>query len=65
MNERLRLAMEEAEQLSEKAQDEIALTVRKMAAIKRIEDHLAESEAEGGAIPNDEVFAEIKARHGF
>ena len=65
MNERLKQALAEIELLPEEDQDAIALELRKIAARRRIDAKLAASEARGGSIPQEEIFAELKLKYGF
>ena len=65
MNQTFQKAVLEVEALSEADQEELGRTLLQMAARKRIDAKLAESEAKGGAIPHQEVFASFRARHGF
>jgi hypothetical protein len=64
MNKALKDAIREVEALPEAEQEELAQAILTMAARKRIDAELAASEAEGGEIPQDEVFRELlrKAR---
>ncbi len=63
MNQTLKNAIKEVEALPEAEQEEIAQALLVMAARKRIEAVLAESEAEGGEIPHEEVVARLRARY--
>jgi hypothetical protein len=56
MNQALKNAIREVEALPEADQEELAQAILTMAARKRIDAELAASEAEGGEIPNEEVF---------
>lgn len=65
MNKALKDAIREVEALPESDQEELAQALLTMAARKRIDAELAASEAEGGKIPNEEVFREVMKRaHG-
>jgi hypothetical protein len=63
LNQTLKNAVREVEQLPEAEQEELAEALLKMAARKRIDAKLAEAEARGGAIPQSEVFAQLRAKH--
>jgi hypothetical protein len=65
MNKALKDAIREVETLPEADQEELAHAIQTMAARKRIDAELAASEAEGGEIPNEEVFRELMRKaHG-
>lgn len=64
MNQTLKDAIREVEALPESEQEELAQALLAMAARKRIDAILAQSEAEGGEIPNEEVIARMRARYG-
>lgn len=64
MNQTLKEAILEVEALPEAEQEEIARALLKMAARKRIDALLAESEAEGGEIPAADVFEKLRQRYG-
>jgi hypothetical protein len=59
MNKALKEAIREVEALPDADQEELAQAIRTLAARKRIDAELAASEAEGGEIPQDEVFSEL------
>ncbi len=63
MNQALKDAIREVEQLPEAEQEELAQALRVMAVRKQIDAKLAAAEARGGAIPAEEVFARLKAKH--
>lgn len=65
MNQTLKKAILEVEALPEADQEELGLTLLHMAARKRMNAKLAESEAIGGATPHEEVLANFKAKYGF
>lgn len=62
MNQTLKDAIKEVEALPEAEQEELAQALLAMAARKRIDAMLAQSEAEGGEIPHEEVVARMRAR---
>lgn len=62
MNQALKNAIREVEQLPESEQEELAEALLAMAARKRIDALLAESEARGGATPHETVMAELRAK---
>jgi hypothetical protein len=62
MNQTLSKAISEITALSEADQDEIALEMLDLAARKRIDAMLRESEERGGSTPSDVVFAQLKRR---
>lgn len=64
MNKALRDAIREFEALPEADQEELAQALLTMAARKRIDTELAASEAEGGEVPQEDVFRDLpqKAR---
>jgi hypothetical protein len=64
MNQTLKNALREIEALPEAEQEELARELLKMAVLKRIDAELAASEAEGGEIPNEEVFRRLQSRLG-
>lgn len=64
MNHTLKQAIEEVEALPEDEQEEIAQALLVMAARKRIDAELAASEAEGGEIPHEVVFDELRSKLG-
>lgn len=63
MNQTLKNAIREVEQLPEAEQQELAEALLIMAARKRIDAKLAEAEAEGGEMTTEEVFSRLKAKH--
>ncbi|MGE0283598.1 MAG: hypothetical protein AB7P20_23690 [Rhizobiaceae bacterium] len=63
MNQTLKNAIREVEQLPETEQEELAEALLIMAARKRIDAKLAEAEAEGGEMTTEEVFSLLKAKH--
>ena len=62
MNNALKDAIREVEGLPEADQEELGQAIRSMTARKRIRAELAASEAEGGEIPNEAVFARLLGR---
>lgn len=62
MNQTLKQAIREIEALPEAEQEELAQVLLTMAARKRIDAELASAEAEGGEIPNETVFAELRRK---
>ena len=64
MNQTLKDAIRAVEALPEAEQEELAQTLQRMALRKKIGAMLAEAEAEGGEIPQDEVFDRILRRNG-
>ena len=64
MNQTLRRALTEAESLPEAEQEELGQALLDMALRKKLNAMLAESETRGGAIPHDDVMAELRARYG-
>jgi len=63
MNQALKDAIREVEQLPDAEQEELAEALRVMAMRKQIDAKLAAAEARGGEMPAEEVFARLKARH--
>lgn len=63
MNQTLKDAIRDVEQLPDAEQEELAEALLLMAVRKRIDAKLAEAEALGGATPHEEVFAEMRARY--
>jgi len=63
MNQTLKNAIRQVEQLPEAEQEELAEALLAMAARKQIDAKLARAEARGGATPHDEVFARLRAKH--
>lgn len=63
MNQALKNALREVEQLPESEQEELAEALMAMAARKRIDAMLAEAEAVGGATPHDVFMAELRAEY--
>ena len=63
MNQTLKDAIREVEALPEDEQEELAQALLAMAARKRIDAMLSQSEAEGGEIPHQEVEARMRARY--
>jgi hypothetical protein len=59
MNHALKEAIREVESLPEADQEELAQALLKMATRKRIDAELAAAEAEGGALPHEQVFREL------
>lgn len=64
MNQTLKEAIRAVEALPEAEQEELAQALRSMALRKKIDVMLAEAEAEGGEVPQDEVFDRILRRNG-
>ncbi|MGN6471853.1 MAG: hypothetical protein ACTHLC_19955 [Rhizobiaceae bacterium] len=64
MNQTLKDAIRAVEALPEAEQEELAQTLRRMALRKKIDVMLAESEAESGETPQEEVFDRVLRRHG-
>ena len=63
MNQFLKAAIREVEQLPEAEQEELAEAILVMAARKRIDARLAAAEAAGGRTPHAEFMAELRARY--
>lgn len=63
MNQILSKAISDVSALSEADQNEIALEMIDLAARKRIEAMLVESEKRGGRTPADEYFKELRSRY--
>jgi hypothetical protein len=63
MNQTLKDAIREVEQLPDAEQQELAEALLVMTARKRIDVKLAAAEARGGEIPQSDVFAKLKAKH--
>jgi hypothetical protein len=63
MNQTLSKAISEITALSEADQDEIALDMLDLAARKRIDVMLRESEERGGEKPHDVFMAELRSRY--
>lgn len=64
MNQTLKNAIREAEALPEAEQEELGRVLMDMAIRKKIDAKLAEAEAEGGEIPAEEVFRNLRQRYG-
>lgn len=64
MNQTLKKAIREVEQLPKAEQQELAEALLEMTARKRIDAKLAEAETQGGATPHAEVMAELRSRYG-
>ena len=64
MNQTLKEAIRAVEALPEAEQEELGQALRQMALRKKIDAMLAEAEAEGGEVPQDEVFDRILRRNG-
>ncbi len=64
MNQTLKNAIRQVEMLPEAEQEELGAALMNMAIRKKLDAMLAESEAEGGEIPSDQVFRELRQRHG-
>lgn len=62
MNQTLKQAIREVEALPEAEQEELAQALLTMAARKRIDAELVSAETEGGEIPNESVFAELRRK---
>lgn len=62
MNQTLKQAIREIEALPEAEQEELAQALLTMAARKRIDAELVSAETEGGEIPNESVFAELRRK---
>lgn len=65
MNQTLKDAIREIEQLSEAEQEELAEALLVMAMRKRIDAAIAESEARGGSTPHEEVFSRLRAKYAI
>lgn len=63
MNQTLKEAIHEVEQLPEAEQEELAEALLVMATRKRIDAAIAESERRGGSTPHEEVFARLMAKY--
>jgi hypothetical protein len=63
MNQTLSKAISEITALSEADQDEIALDMLDLAARKRIDVMLRESEERGGEKPDEVFMAELRSRY--
>lgn len=59
MNQLLKRAVIEAESLPEAEQEELGHALMEMALRKKLDAIFAESEAEGGETPHDEVFDKL------
>ena len=64
MNKTLKNAIREVEALPEAEQEELGRALMDMAIRKKIDAKLAEAEAEGGEIPAEEVFRNLRQRYG-
>jgi hypothetical protein len=64
MNQTLKNAIREAEALPEAEQEELGRALMDMAIRKKIDALLAEAESEGGEIPAEEVFRDLRQRYG-
>jgi hypothetical protein len=65
MNQALKDVLREIESLPDADQEELARLLQKMAWRKKIDAELAAAEAEGGAIPQEEVFRRLMRKaHG-
>lgn len=64
MNQTLKEAILEVEALPEAEQEELARALLKMAARKRIDALLAESEARGGSTSHADFMDELQKRYG-
>jgi len=60
MNQTLKDAILEVEALPEAEQEELGRALMTMAVRKKIDARLAEAEAEGGEIPAEDVFKELR-----
>lgn len=63
MNQALKNAIREVEQLPEAEQEELAEALLVMAARKRIDAKLAAAEARGGTTPHKVFMAELRAKY--
>jgi hypothetical protein len=63
MNQTLKNASREAEALPDAEQEELGRALMDMALRKKIDAKLAEAEAEGGEIPSEQVFEELRQRY--
>jgi len=63
MNQTLRNAIRQVEQLPEAEQEELAEALLAMAARKQIDAKLAEAEAAGGATQHDAFMKELRAEY--
>ncbi len=59
MNQTLKNAIREIEALPESEQEELAQAMLDLAIRKKIDAELAAAEAEGGEMPQDEVFRQL------
>ena len=64
MNQTLKNAIRQAEELPESEQEELGRALMDMALRKKIDARLAAAEARGGSTPHDEFMAELRARYG-
>ena len=65
MNQILAKAIEEVEALPEEDQNEIAQHMLDLAARKRLDAMLAQSEQSGDYVSSEEFFKELKARYAM
>jgi hypothetical protein len=64
MNQTLKNAIREVEALPEEEQEELGLALMNMALRKKIDARLEAAIKRGGATPQDEFFADLRARYG-
>ena len=64
MNQTLKNAIREVEALPEAEQEELSRVLMDLALRKKIDALLAEAESEGGEIPAEEVFQDLRQRYG-
>ena len=63
MNQTLKNAIREAEELPEAEQEELGRVLMDMALRKKIDAKLAAAEARGGSTPHDEVMGRLRAKY--
>lgn len=64
MNQTLKDAIREVGALPEEEQEELARALMEMALRKRSDAELAAAEAEGGEVPHEEIFLELRRTFG-
>ena len=64
MNQTLKNAIREVEALPEDEQEELGRALMDMALRKKIDARLEAAVKRGGSTPQDEFFAELRARYG-
>ena len=63
MNQTLKNAIREAEELPEAEQEELGRVLMDMALRKKIDAKLAAAEARGGSTSHDEVMGRLRAKY--